>query len=276
MNGNNVHFDINPIAPESYVRTVTQCLAVVDEDADAYPMHHRKRKAIIFNHEIFEHDNLLRRLGTQADVDRLNIVLKSYNFEVFVHNDLELGHFCTTLEEIRKEDFTDVDCIAIFVLTHGKWNKLAAKNFYYTPELLWNTFTAERCPSLGGKPKMFFINACRGEMKDYGVEYVGNLVTDGPNPNPEIKYKLPIHTDILIAFSTVEGYVSHRNEVNGTWFIQTLCEILSDDRCNGMEIKQILTRVSRRVAIRCNLRNSKTSQVPTVVSTLIRDLHFNS
>lgn len=106
---------------------------------------------------------------------------------------------------VRKEDFTDADCIAIFVLTHGKWNKLSTKNYYYTPDLLWNTFTAEKCPSLGGKPKMFFINACRGDLKDYGVEYVDSLTTDGPNSNPETKYKLPIHTDMLIAFSTVEG-----------------------------------------------------------------------
>lgn len=118
---------------------------------------------------------------------------------------LKILKYCFLIISVRKEDFTDADCIAIFVLTHGKWNKLAAKNYYYTPDILWNTFTAEKCPSLAGKPKMFFINACRGEQKDYGVEYVDCLTTDGPNSNPEIKYKLPIHTDILIAFSTVEG-----------------------------------------------------------------------
>ena len=35
---------------------------------------------------------------------------------------------------------------------------------------VWQPFTADRCPSLAGKPKLFFIQACQGNRMDKGVE----------------------------------------------------------------------------------------------------------
>ena len=35
---------------------------------------------------------------------------------------------------------------------------------------MWQPFTADRCPSLAGKPKLFFIQACQGNRMDKGVE----------------------------------------------------------------------------------------------------------
>jgi caspase 7 len=51
----------------------------------------------------------------------------------------------------------DADCLVIIVLTHGKENALHAKDTHYEPDILWNAFTADKCPSLAGKPKLFFI-----------------------------------------------------------------------------------------------------------------------
>ena len=40
--------------------------------------------------------------------------------------------------------------------------------------------------------------------------------------------KIPVEADFLIAYSTVVGHCSWRNAINGSWFIQSLCDVLSE------------------------------------------------
>lgn len=57
-----------------------------------------------------------------------------------------------------KFDHTNNDCLALVVLTHGiNSSYIYARDTIYPIETLWNSFTADNCPSLAGKPKLFFI-----------------------------------------------------------------------------------------------------------------------
>lgn len=59
------------------------------------------------------------------------------------------------------DDYSDCDCLAIAVLTHGiNSTYIYAKDGPYPVDMLWNGFTADKCPSLAGKPKMFFVQVC--------------------------------------------------------------------------------------------------------------------
>jgi len=52
---------------------------------------------------------------------------------------------------------------------------------------------------------------------------------EGIDFNPfETKYvnKIPIEADFLVSYSTVSGYCSWRNLIKGSWFIQSLCNII--------------------------------------------------
>lgn len=107
---------------------------------------------------------------------------------------------------MSKDDYTDCDCLAIFVLTHGRSKgEISAKDMHYPVEKLWQPFTADNCISLAGKPKLFFINACRGKKKDSGIKTFfkrGTTQADGARRDG---YKIPTHADFIIAQSTVEG-----------------------------------------------------------------------
>lgn len=62
---------------------------------------------------------------------------------------------------VSQEDFTDADCLCVTVLTHGMGsNYLLAKDHPYNVDQLWTPFTADRCVTLAGKPKLFFIQVC--------------------------------------------------------------------------------------------------------------------
>jgi caspase-like apoptosis-related cysteine protease len=60
---------------------------------------------------------------------------------------------------VAAEDHSDADCIAVIVLTHGEYGLLIPHDKYvkYEVDLLWKPFTADKCPTLAGKPKLFFI-----------------------------------------------------------------------------------------------------------------------
>lgn len=86
------------------------------------------------------------------------------------------------------------------VLSHGEQGIIYAKDGAYKPEdNLWGRFTGDKCVSLAGKPKLFFIQACQGDRLDTGVHL--RTQVDGGGAS----FKIPNHADFLIAYSTIPG-----------------------------------------------------------------------
>ena len=47
--------------------------------------------------------------------------------------------------------------VILSVLSHGELGILYASDQPYKPDRLWSHFSADKCRTLAGKPKMFFI-----------------------------------------------------------------------------------------------------------------------
>ena len=79
--------------------------------------------------------------------------IKWYNcLKYNVHNKLYI------ILLVAEEDHSNADCLLVTVLTHGETtNFIYAYDGYYNVEDLWLPFTAEKCLSLAGKPKIFII-----------------------------------------------------------------------------------------------------------------------
>ncbi|CAL8116243.1 unnamed protein product [Orchesella dallaii] len=182
----------------------------VGRDSEVYYMSHPKRgKAVIFNHDKFE-IGLSERSGTEVDEQKLKTCLSKLGFEVWVHRNLKHEKIKDALEKLRKEDHSDRDCLLIVVLSHGGENKIYSSDLEYKPKELWEGFTPDKCPTLAGKAKMFFINACRGKGYDDGTLLKGlasRRQVDGPS-NSKPSYRIPNQADFLTVFSTSEGIVS--------------------------------------------------------------------
>jgi len=68
-------------------------------------------------------------------------------------------------------DHADFDCFVCCILTHGVLNHLYGSNgMLVSIKDLTATFQTNRCPSLSGKPKLFFLQACQGRDKMEGGE----------------------------------------------------------------------------------------------------------
>ena len=150
------------------------------KDAEFYNMNHRRRgKAFVFNHMNFDPRLQLRpRNGTNCDRDNLRINLRQLDFDVEVYDDLPFKEIERILESASMEDHSDADCILVtgeiplpelhnipclmLVLSHGELGILYASDQPYKPDRLWSHFSADKCRTLAGKPKMFFIQVSQG------------------------------------------------------------------------------------------------------------------
>lgn len=106
---------------------------------------------------------------------------------------------------MSKYDHSDEDCILIAILSHGEMGYIYARDCQYKLDNIWGYFTATQCPTLAGKPKLFFIQACQGDQLDAGVTLINRTETD--SGDYAMSYKIPIHADFLIAYSTIPGEI---------------------------------------------------------------------
>ncbi len=100
---------------------------------------------------------------------------------------------------------------------------------------------------------------------------------DATSQGDEEEYVIPVLADLLIMYSTSEGYYSFRNQDEGSWFIQSLTSELKDNQQE--ELMTILTGVNRRVAysFQSNIPKSKMDackQMPNIVSMLTKAFYF--
>ncbi|KAK2587623.1 hypothetical protein KPH14_003748 [Odynerus spinipes] len=234
--------------------------------SESYPMNVPGRKrglARIFSHETFSLP-LKTRKGTRVDVDRLKSLLQNFGFQVEVRMNYSKKNILEELLQVSKLDHSNNECLAIFVLTHGFPDMLSADDDFYNVSELWSPFTKERCPSLKGKPKLFFIQACRGESERL-------------KEVREIR-KTPDESDFLIAYATVEGHYSFRDILSGSWFIKEVYNVL-DAYGRKYDLLTLLTFVAQQIALNyvSNTLHPEThdkKQVPSIVNTLVRRLYF--
>lgn len=268
------------VSESSYVVATNWCpesTMPVSKDSPEYNMNHQRRGyCIIFNHEEFTRNNMPPRKGSQFDAVRLETTFTGLGFSVQVYNDLDCDKIKSRIIELASTDHTMCDAVVIVVLSHGMGSSYIMSHDYpYPVDMLWTPFTPDRCPSLAGKPKLFFIQACRGDKLDGGVRLINQTETD----NASNMYKIPTMADFLIAYSTAEGFYSWRNPQSGTWFIQSLCEVLDEEGAK-LDLSTLLLKVSRKVALDYESFNDlcpwqhQQKQVPQIISTLIRHCYF--
>ncbi|XP_074655984.1 caspase-7-like isoform X2 [Tubulanus polymorphus] len=136
-------------------------------------------------------------------------------------------------------------------------------------EELIEPFKGNACEALAGKPKLFFIQACRGDGTDGGV------VADSMTIDANEGLRIPNEADVLIAYATIPGYVAWRKEEEGSCYIQTLCEVLKEPS-RSLDLVKMLTLVGDKVAKKVTKKkNEESKQMPCYFSSLRKDLYFS-
>ncbi|XP_054250924.1 caspase-9 [Indicator indicator] len=231
---------------------------------------------LVLNNVTFSRDSKLSsRDGSDVDCEKLEKTFKAFSFSVLTQRDLKAQEMVVELQKLARQDHRALDCCVVVILSHGcQTSHIQFPGAIYGTdgnlipvEKIVNYFNGSNCPTLRGKPKLFFIQACGGDKRDRGFVVdcdspaeeapAGPLEADanpfqtpqGNADQPDAMACLPTPSDILVSYSTFPGYVSWREASRGSWYVETLVNVLQ--QCAHTEdLLSMLVKVTNAVAAR--------------------------
>lgn len=145
------------------------------------------------------------------------------------------------------------NALIVVILSHGLEGDLVMANDkeFHLYDLI-KMFTPDELQSMATRPKIFIIQACRGNELDSGqiLKRSRKFSVDSVDSAcDEPLFKYPSHADICIALSSHYGHASFRN-ADGSWYIQDLCDVMENIDLSENHFTDVLTEVNRKVAQR--------------------------
>lgn len=220
-------------------------------ESEFYKMESRPRGlCLIINNKFFNGTNYSDRHGTNFDEQKLCALFKKLHFEVKVYKDKDKQEMEKICKDFGAEDHRMYDAFVCIIMSHGTYGDkiMGVDRRAIGMEDVMSEFSAERCPSLANKPKIFLVQACRGSQQG-----------DSPGPNDQqvaddtfsdstlSRSRLPKESDFLLGYGSVPGYVSYRRPDSGSFFIQTLVNVF-EKKHHKDHLEDMLIEVRRRVS----------------------------
>ncbi|XP_008538027.1 caspase-14 isoform X2 [Equus przewalskii] len=213
------------------------------------------------------------REGSEADLDALERMFQQLGFESTMKRDPTAQQFQEELEKFQqamdaREDL--VSCAFVVLMAHGVEGRLKGEDEQMVElESLFEVLNNKNCQALKARPKVYIVQACRGEQRDPGETVGSDDIMMITKDSPET---IPTYTDTLHIYSTVEGYIAYRHDKEGSCFIQTLVDVFTERRG---PILELLTEVTRRMAEAELVQEGRTRKVnPEIQSTLRKRLYL--
>ncbi|XP_019623613.1 PREDICTED: caspase-2-like isoform X1 [Branchiostoma belcheri] len=234
-----------------------------------YPMMTSPRgHALIVNNSIFD-GNLSDRKGADVDVKTVFSLLKSLGFTVKQLLNKSAQEMLKELEHFSKlDDHKNVSCCIVFLMSHGQEGCIIGKDGKTVMlKEIFSLFDNIHCQKLQGKPKLFFIQSCRGAKVDRGTvsprdapdaagglneqslpsQLFGTLQGGEDVPDAARCVDQPTRTDMFFGYATQEGNMAFRNETQGSWYIQAIDKVFRQHAADT-HVADMMTMVNKMVA----------------------------
>ncbi|KAM6936577.1 caspase-2 isoform 2-T2 [Lycodopsis pacificus] len=240
------------------------------------------------------------RKGGEVDDEVLRKVFTELDYLVTVHRDLTAQGMRTCIQNFcRRPDHQTVDSCVVCLLSHGVEGAIYGTDGQLLQlDWVFESFDNAHCPLLQNKPKMFFIQACRGEEMDCGVEQIdGPVRTCSPSceqrdagregqgdansrqrgdmGRPRIK--LPQRSDMICGFASLKGTAAMRNTKRGSWFIQELNTTLrlhARDTHLADIMVQVNSHIKEREGFAPGTAHHRCKEMSEFTSSLCKDLYL--
>ncbi|XP_016064828.1 PREDICTED: caspase-14 [Miniopterus natalensis] len=213
------------------------------------------------------------REGSEADLVALERMFQQLGFESTIKRDPTAQQFQEEVEKFQqaidaRKDF--ISCAFVVLMAHGLEGYLEGEDEQMVElENLFKVLNNKNCQALRAKPKVYIVQACRGEKKDPGQTVGGDNIEMITKDSLQT---IPTYTDTLHIYSTVEGYISYRHDKDGSYFIQTLVDVFINRKG---PILELLTEVTRRMAEAELVQEGEERKVnPEIQSTLRKQLYL--
>ena len=120
-------------------------------------------------------------MGSDVDDHNIKFLLRAFNFKIFEEGetkDLDIENMIGVLKRFASfKEHENRDCCIVVIMSHGEgeslcatdWSQCASNLTSIRVEWILELFQANNCVALATKPKLFFVQACRGSKVDCGI-----------------------------------------------------------------------------------------------------------
>ncbi|XP_034292866.1 caspase-3-like [Pantherophis guttatus] len=230
----------------------------------------RNRAVIIVNHQFLQAKGLRPRVGARREADKLFRALSKCNYDVKLFLDLTAKE----IEEVyeKESQAEHGKCFVSILSSHGEEGSIMdCQGQALNLTCIYKILSPERCPHLAGKPKIFFIQACRGNRFDDGIY----LETDSRAPEEDcFSHYLSIPENTAVMFSCSPGYVSFSNRWE-SMFLKALLEVLEGEE-RKLKITKLMTWINWKVAFFCEAKGTEykgKKEMPCFVTNMVEEVY---
>ncbi|KAJ8303749.1 hypothetical protein KUTeg_018672, partial [Tegillarca granosa] len=194
-----------------------------------YPMKNRVRGRVLIINNIYflgktknTGKSLSNRDGSAQDEELITDLFKQLHFIIVTHRNKTADEMRQIVEEEKSNpDHVNADCFICVIMSHGCHEGIyGVDGDVINLETLSSRFDPKNCPALNEKPKLFFVQACRGgeywfSSTNQMIPFY-SLLDSEMSKNPIITGVPTVHSaaDFLTAYATPPGKNNCQN-VNG-------------------------------------------------------------
>lgn len=193
---------------------------------EVYPMQRKPRGLCIIINNVDFLGSTSRREGSEKDSQRMKSLFTALHFDVRVHTNQSAQEMLEVLSTAANaEEQKKADCLAVILMSHGRKDLIFGvdNRGVHLHDEVYKLFNNKNCPALKGKPKLFFIQACRrrkeNDVTDEAADFSG-----GDAGSLELPHEW---SDMYFAYATIPDYVAIRDTYNGSWFISAISKVFS-------------------------------------------------
>ena len=217
-----------------------------------------------FYHETDQSKAHPDRGGAEIDQYNLTQTFRYLRYRVEVQENLTADRMTDALMRMSQRDHSNYDSFVCCILSHGEHDIIHGSN---SEPVNVNDLTGlmKLSTTLRNKPKLFFIQCCRGEAEEVGFE------KDNPGDSHTFRSTIPRDADFFLGYATPLGKAAYRSRKHGSWYISELCKVFTQYGYHN-SLSSMMRRVNRQVSNAFTKDGYK--QCAEFVDRLRREVHF--
>ena len=258
-----------------YSDTIPSQKQLIQDHEFDYPMPRNSPRGVgmIFINKSFP--NVTNRPGTQKDLENFEFIFNMMGLKTFTFEDSSYDQILSKLNNFEKEfSNTSVYLLCVAFSTHGHNDD----TIYCSDGLhmslrndILPIFKPDKCPSLRGVPKVFIVQACRGEK----VDHLHSQIEADAMVKDDL---VSLESDFLISYACPPKHKAFRSEEEGAWFLTELskaCRMYSNKH-HFLDILTITNQLLLKRACENLESGTNVAQPSHIESTLKKFLWLNS
>ncbi|NXY53684.1 CFLAR regulator, partial [Callaeas wilsoni] len=186
-------------------------------------------------------------IGNDADV--LEETFRGLGYDVHCHRYLNMDSMNQTLLEVaRWQKHRNCDSFICILVSRGNSQSIFCTDHTFSGfplEQIKKYFTADSCPGLLGKPKLFFIQSY--VVPENEQECTSLLEVDGNDENINAKVTIPHAADIFWSHCKVDVSTLEQSPTSSSYYLRCLAELLRNPYKRKLCILSIHMELNRKV-----------------------------